>query len=197
VARDYRSAEVFSPGTRPLPLWLWLFAALAISGFVGLIYYLDQYEKSKAGVQENATASSESAAAKNKKDQDGETHFDFYKLLPKISVDVPKSDSQERQQTASKGETTSHNSSTSQKSAPDFNYILQVGSFRDYHEADRLKAKLAFLGIEVKIEKVTLNEGDIWNRVRIGPLQSEREMNKIRGQLRSQQIEPIVLKVKG
>ena len=192
MARDYRSADVFSPGTRPLPFWLWLFAAVAISGFVGLIYYLDQYEKSKSGAHTATAESTASSSTKNGKDQDKETHFDFYKLLPKISVDVPKSDVQEKQQKQPAG---SHQET--QKASPAFNYILQVGSFKDFHEADRLKARLAFLGIEVKIEKVTLNEGDVWNRVRVGPLQSEREMNKVRSQLRNQQIEPIVLKVKG
>lgn len=191
MARDYRGAEVFSPGTRPLPLWLWFFAALAISGFVGLIYYLDQYEKSKSGIQSEVIAPAAAPEAQNKQEtesKDKGTDFSFYKLLPKISVDVPKSSTEERKHPAA--------SSDKQPTAPTLSYILQVGSFKNFGEADRLKARLAFLGIEVHIEKVTLNSSDVWHRVRIGPLQSEREMNKIRGQLRSQQIEPIVLKVK-
>ena len=218
MARDYRNAEVFSPGTRPLPLWLWFFAALAISGFVGLIYYLDQYEKVKSGEQttglqlpglkdlslpgvgsqdsdskntdsKNKDASESTSANKNNENvKDSDTSFDFYKLLPKISVDVPKNKTEERNKIITPG--------TKESSQPTFNYILQVGSFKDFHEADRLKARLAFLGIVVKIEKVTLNSTDVWHRVRIGPIQSQREMNKIRGQLRKQQIEPIMLKVK-
>ena len=190
MARDYRGAEVFSPGTRPLPLWLWLFAALAISGFVGLIYYLDQYEKSKSGIQ-TEVSTPVVPQAENKQEagsKDKGTDFSFYKLLPKISVDVPKPGTEERKHPAAAND--------KQPTTQSLSYILQVGSFRDIHEADRLKAKLAFLGIEVHIEKVTLNAGEVWHRVRIGPLQSEREMNKIRGQLRNQQIEPIVLKVK-
>ena len=193
MARDYRNAEVFSPGTRPLPLWMWFFAAIAISGFVGLIYYLDQYEKNKSGAVDSSSQDDVSVTTpsdsqnKNKENaKDSKTSFDFYKLLPKISVDVPKSNTQQRGSDAA--ETPS--------SQPGFNYILQVGSFKDYKEADRLKARLAFLGIEVHIEKVTLNSSEVWHRVRVGPLQSEREMNKIRGQLRKQQIEPIMLKVK-
>lgn len=188
MSRDYRSAEVFSPGTRPLPLWLWLFAALAISGFAGLIYYLDQYDKSRSGAETAAPANPDSGANESADKKDKGTDFSFYKLLPKISVDVPKSTGKEKQQPAA----SDNNSQTSPNA---FSYVLQVGSFRDYQEADRLKARLAFLGIEVRIEKVTLNS-DIWHRVRVGPIQSEREMNKIRGQLREQQIEPILLKVK-
>lgn len=187
MARDYRSAEVFSSGTRPLPLWLWLFAVLAISGFVGLIYYLDQYEKSRSGDEVGTPATVDSNAGQPADKKDEGTDFSFYKLLPKLSVDVPKSTGKDRQQPAT--------SDSNQTSPNAFSYVLQVGSFRDYHEADRLKARLAFLGIEVRIEKVNL-DSDIWHRVRIGPIQSEREMNKIRGQLREQQIEPILLKVK-
>ena len=199
MARDYRSAEVFSPGTRPLPLWLWLFAALAISGFVGLIYYLDQYEKAKTGIQtqSSAPAASQSESKQATESETKGTDFSFYKLLPNISVDVPgagtnttatKPHADERKQPVL--------SNDKQSVTPAHSFVLQVGSFRDFNEADRLKARLAFLGIEVHIEKVTLNTNETWHRVRIGPLQSEREMNKIRGQLRSQQIEPIVLKVK-
>ena len=191
MARDYRGAEVFSPGTRPLPFWLWLFAALAISGFVGLIYYLDQYEKAKSGVQNEVSTPVTPPQTQGKQEtesKDKGTDFSFYKLLPKISVDVPKSGTEERKQPAATDD--------KQPATPALSYVLQVGSFKNFDEADRLKARLAFLGIEVHIEKVTLNTSDVWHRVRIGPLQSEREMNKIRGQLRSQQIEPIVLKVK-
>lgn len=192
MSRDYRAADVFSAGTRPLPLWLWLFAVLAVGGFVFLIYYLDQYEKSKTGGQETqvtAPAVSGSSDEKKEKASDSGTDFSFYKLLPNISVDVPKNKNDQRESAGTAGEM--------QSSSPAHRYILQVGSFKDFKEADKLKARLAFLGIQVNIEKVTLNTSDVWHRVRVGPIQSEREMNKIRNQLRQQQIEPIMLKVKG
>lgn len=192
MSRDYRAADVFSTGTRPLPLWLWLFAVLAVGGFVFLIYYLDQYEKSKTGGQETqvtAPAVSGSSEEKKEKASDSGTDFSFYKLLPNISVDVPKNKNDQRESAGTAGE--------AQPSSASHQYILQVGSFKDFKEADKLKARLAFLGIQVNIEKVTLNTSDVWHRVRVGPIQSEREMNKVRNQLRQQQIEPIMLKVKG
>jgi cell division protein FtsN len=196
MSRDYKHAEVFSPGTRPLPLWIWLFAVVAISGFVGLIYYLDQYERTKSIAQHVDTGNAkpaDSAETQGPPAAETKSRFDFYKLLPKLSVDVDKPDSaQPRTQTAPA--TTTNNQTES--AAPVFSYILQAGSFKDFQEADRLKANLALMGIQANIEKVTLNQSEVWHRVRIGPLNSEREMNSIRNRLRSENIEPIMLKVK-
>jgi cell division protein FtsN len=191
MSRDYKHAEVFSPGTKPLPFWIWIFAAVAISGFVGLIYYLDQYERAKTIAQhvdagEAKTTNQKQAQAKPA--EETKSRFDFYKLLPKLSVDVPKSETVDRQSKTGDDKKTDV--------PPAFSYILQAGSFKEFHEADRLKANLALMGIQANIEKVTLNQSEVWHRVRIGPISSEREMNKIRNKLRSENIEPVALKVK-
>lgn len=195
MSRDYKHAEVFSSGTRPMPLWMWLFAAVAISAFVGLIYYLDQYERAKAIGQHADTINGKPATiaeAPTPPAAESKSRFDFYKLLPKLSVDVDKPES--KQAPAQKSTTTSTENQT-EKVSP-FSYILQAGSFKDFQEADRLKARLALIGVQANIEKVTLNQSEVWHRVRIGPLASEREMNRIRNRLRSENIEPIMLKVK-
>jgi cell division protein FtsN len=195
MSRDYKHAEVFSSGTRPMPLWMWLFAAVAISAFVGLIYYLDQYERAKAiGQHVDTTGGKPAAGAETPTPPAAESksRFDFYKLLPKLSVDVDKPEST---QTPAQKSITSPADDHSESVAP-FSYILQAGSFKDFQEADRLKARLALIGVQANIEKVTLNQSEVWHRVRIGPLASEREMNRIRNRLRSENIEPIMLKVK-
>ncbi len=191
MARDYKHAEVFSSGTKPMPLWIWFFAAVAISGFVGLIYYLDQYERAKSvahTVESPKAPTVTQQESKSETSDETESRFDFYKLLPKLSVDVPKSGSTDRQSDGA--------AQKEKDSQPAFSYILQAGSFKEYQQADRLKASLALMGIQANIEKVTLNQSEVWHRVRIGPIASEREMNKIRNKLRSENIEPVALKVK-
>jgi len=201
MSRDYRHAEVFSPGTRPLPLWLWLFAVLAVGAFVGLIYYLDTYQKTKNQTSIEAPASAKSStdmAAPQQKSDDNKPHFDFYKLLPKLSVDIPKVDITKRTQPQLPAQQPVIQPLNTQpvNAPPLYSYVLQAGSFKEYNEADRLKANLALSGIQANIEKVVLNGSQVWHRVRVGPIRSEREMNKIRGQLRDQNIEPIMLKIK-
>ncbi|WP_455222981.1 hypothetical protein, partial [Kaarinaea lacus] len=136
MSRDYKHAEVFSPGTRPMPLWIWLFAVVAISAFVGLIYYLDQYERAKTIAQHVDGSQAKATISKEAQEQStGETksRFDFYKLLPKLSVDVDKEDSKQSQTKVDK--TPSTTNQTEPVSA--FSFILQAGSFKDFQEADR------------------------------------------------------------
>lgn len=218
MSRDYKHAEIFSSAAKPLPGWIWLFALVAIGSFAGLIYYLDQYEQEKSLTQQPAErveavpakkeAPDSSALAKSGEADDGDkSRFDFYKLLPKLRVDVPEGevvkdraepDPPPANDITEKVENTpiEKPAKIPEKSAPLFRYILQAGSFKDHREADRLKASLALMGIVANIEPVVLNRSDTWHRVRIGPIDSEREMNKIRNRLRGQSIEPIMLKVK-
>jgi cell division protein FtsN len=73
-------------------------------------------------------------------------------------------------------------------------YILQVGSFPNFADADRIKATLALQGIESSIQQVQVNNGSTWNRVRIGPIKDLKELNSIRAKLAQDRIEPLVIK---
>lgn len=50
-------------------------------------------------------------------------------------------------------------------------YVLQVGSYKNFREADRTKASLALQGIEAFIQKVSIEGRGDFFRVRIGPYQ--------------------------
>src|SRR5215469_7770526 len=109
-------------------------------------------------------------------------HYDFYKMLPSYQVVIPGQDKDVK---------------SGNESAPvqqPGSYILQVGSFPTYADADKLKANLALLGIESSIQSVQVNNGSTWNRVRIGPIKDLKELNSIREKLSAQHIEPLVIK---
>lgn len=74
------------------------------------------------------------------------------------------------------------------------NYLLQIGAFRRYADADRLKAKLALQGIECYIEKVTIND-DQYHRVRIGPETQLKQVNALRRRLNEQDINVLVIRI--
>ncbi len=69
-------------------------------------------------------------------------------------------------------------------SPPAQSYFLQAGSFPYEDEADKLKVRLALLGIEATIQSATLSDKGVWYRVRMGPYKSIDEMNYARSLLK-------------
>ena len=69
----------------------------------------------------------------------------------------------------------------------DKSYYLQVGAFREVKEADRMRAKLAFLGFEATIYKKN-KKGNLFYRVRLGPFSSSEELNNVKQRLSDSQI---------
>ena len=189
---------------RPVPVWLWFFALFAVSSFVGLLMYLDLYEKgrvSEHGVPElsslfpgkdSAGKGDKAAATTVKKDSPSQDNsstdktpsFDFYSLLPKMEVLVPESEITTRIAKQQLKETPTETGS----------YYLQAGAFKDQQAADRMKAGLALLGIESKIVSVKLDSG-VWHRVRVGPFNDSQKMDKVRSLMKANNISSIMVKV--
>ncbi len=78
-------------------------------------------------------------------------------------------------------------------SAPAGRYLLQVGSFRVIEDAEALKAKVAFLGFDVRLQQATVN-GVLVNRVQVGPFAKLDDMNRARARLAENQVEAAVVR---
>lgn len=63
-------------------------------------------------------------------------------------------------------------------------YFLQAGSFSNADDAEKLKARLALLGIEASIQTATIPDKGVWHRVRTGPYKNADEMNRTRSLLK-------------
>lgn len=74
--------------------------------------------------------------------------------------------------------------------------FLQVGAFQRAGDADNLKAKLAMMGVEAGVQEVDLPEKGKMHRVRVGPLTTPDEMNRIRTHLAQGGIQATVIKQK-
>ncbi len=72
-------------------------------------------------------------------------------------------------------------------------YFLQVGAFRVIEDAEALKAKLAFMGFEARLEAADLPAGTV-HRVRIGPFVKLDDMNRTRARLAESGMEAAVIK---
>lgn len=191
MAKDYKhTAKPKSKKPKQSSCWGAMFAGLAIGLFVAFLVYLNEHPPETAGGEKSAPVVDKGRPVESeKKKGTGETQtprFDFYNLLPEMEVFIPEQEiAAEREKTASD---------------KDVIYYLQVGSFRHFEDADRLRAQLALLSMESHTQRVTIdgsfNTKTTWHRVRVGPFTSAREMGKVRVRLQDQSMNPIVLKVK-
>jgi len=72
-------------------------------------------------------------------------------------------------------------------------YYLQVGAFRVIEDAEALKAKLAFMGFQARLEAADVPAGTV-HRVRVGPFTRLDDMNRTRARLAENGIEAAVVK---
>lgn len=72
-------------------------------------------------------------------------------------------------------------------------YFLQVGAYRVIEDAEALKARLAFMGFEARLETADLAKGTV-HRVRLGPFAKLDDMNRSRARLAENGIEAAVIK---
>lgn len=111
-----------------------------------------------------------------------EKDYGFYDMLPNFEVVVPEEDKDVRA-----------DSTPAPVEVPGV-YVLQAGSYASFAEADRVKARLALLGIASQIQRITVDERE-YHRVRIGPIEQLAELNRVRQRLRSAKIDVLVIRV--
>lgn len=110
--------------------------------------------------------------------------FDFYKILP--GQEVPVTDKELRQ--AAK--------EPAKPGAPRDLYFVQAGAFQNPADADNLKARLAFMGLQAAVEPASLPDKGTWYRVRLGPYAQLDEINRVRQTLAQNGVEASLVKVK-
>ena len=104
-------------------------------------------------------------------------HFEFYKVL----TDKPEG-SQKNSASAAK-ETHSEQAKKQTKTPQPVNstkeiFYVQAGSFPKEDDAEKLKAKLALLGLEASLQSAVIPDRGIFHRVRLGPFENNSEVNK-------------------
>jgi len=146
------------------------------------VYMYDRQEKP---VAEKPVASAQREPASTQVTQDTShpaERFSFYDMLPKFEVVIPETESSAQADTYPEPITQPGQ------------YVLQAGSFKNFPDADRMQATLAMLGLESRLQKVSI-DNDTWHRVRLGPFSDLDVLNQTRELLRQNQIEVIRIRV--
>jgi len=170
---------------RAMPGWVWLMVGVALGGAGVAAYYVTR--PTHVSTEAAADAGEDRGKAPGHKKitipPKEPSRFAFYELLPNYEVVVPKE------------------SVKSGKKAPDAalaepgQYLIQVGSFQSRKEAEQQKAKLALLGVESKVEQVTIDNKATWFRVRIGPEKDPDKVQTLVSRLEENQIKALVMRV--
>ena len=108
--------------------------------------------------------------------------FDFYKILPEMEVPVP--------QWALSGD-----DDDDEPGLAPGTYVLQVGSFKRFEDADRAKARLALRGISARVQRVVINGQAVWFRVHVGPYSDVSDIRAMRVKLIENDMDFILLRI--
>lgn len=183
LSRDYKHVKRHPPGTPAFNGWIGLLAGLAIGLTIALgvhLHYRNQAPAEPlpdaATPPASAQAPEEAAEAPAVAAEDPE--YSFYDMLPKQEVEVPAPPAR---------------STAPGSQLPKGDVVLQAGAFKQVAEAEKLQARLAQYGIDAKIQRISL-EDETWYRVRIGPIETVEEFDRIRTKLAEADIEasPVV-----
>ncbi len=192
MARDYKnraSANRKKPQQATVAWWKWLLVFLLIALFVIFLRSLSHSTPEINIPKKQVSTSTISVPTKIKrtpKHQDNKPvkpKYQFYTILPETEEVIPDYEIKTRGREEKVGKRKSSN------------YVVQAGSFRHFNEADKLRATLALMGIESKIEKATVGSA-VWNRVKIGPYSQSTKVSKIKKQLKQNGIDTVIIEVK-
>ena len=191
MARDYkdRANQRKRPAKQTqatVAWWKWGLVICLIALFIGFLVFLQSSAPEEESAQQTKTISTSKKTVKkakttpkqkNKKPE--EPRFDFYTILPETEIVVPDYEINTRSREEKFGK------------AKASKYLLQAGSFRDFSEADKLRARLALMGIESRVEKAKVGSV-IWNRVKIGPYNTMKTTDNIITQLHKNKLDGVI-----
>jgi len=189
---------------------LFIGLALGLALAVGVAFYLAklgvayQPPVARDAAKDPARSGRPDAAATAEKPR-----FDFYRILPGIEEAkihpkagervTPDRATVERAVSPDKAITKLDDHSASapagdKQTRSGERYWLQAGSFANESDAENLKARLAFAGLEASVQPTTMADKTTRYRVRLGPYDNTDELTRMKGDLANRGFEVAVIK---
>lgn len=181
-----------------MPGWVWLLVGAAVTLFGVVVWHLAQprHDTPQFGASKSRPAPVAAPPPKPATPKPvpvppkQPSRFSFYQMLPSREVVIPSAEAEKAVKANQGGKPL-----PAELAAPGA-YIVQVGAYRSRDEAERARANVALLGVEAHTEQVTLDAGDIWYRVRIGPESSLDKAQAIVDRLHANGSKAILIKQK-
>lgn len=190
MARDYKDrAQTKKSTTKTIGVawWKWMLVIVLIALFIFFLRYLQNnapQSNNSSKVEKKVSIDKKTKSLKDQAKKAEEPRYDFYTILEQAEVVVPDYEikTRVREERVGKAKAT--------------RYMIQAGSFREFSEADKLRARLALMGMESRVEKAKVGDV-IWNRVKMGPFTRSTSVSNIKERLRLQGIDVIVTEQQG
>ncbi|WP_096086062.1 SPOR domain-containing protein [Agaribacterium haliotis] len=165
---------------RQIPGWLWLLTGMALGAFIMFIAHLSKLKEE--GTTNSAPAQNKTELPKLKVPEEVKGPvFEFYDRLKQQQVEVPEYEAPTEAQI---------------EQAATHEYFLQVASFRNENDADKLRARLILMNMNTSIESSKMQSGETRYRVIVGPYLNKSKLAKARQDLVSEGLEYLTLKRK-
>lgn len=98
------------------------------------------------------------------------SRFSFYEILPDYEVVIPRDEPPRPRRDDPRREAAPPPPPAEPPPLPaEGRYVIQVASFRSRSDAEAQRAELALIGLEARVETVTVDDRQTWYRVRVGP----------------------------
>ena len=179
MTRDFaKSSRGHNHGESRIPTWVWFLTGFVSGFFVAFLFYLDGWVETDPEASLPVITQSDKSPLNEKKIQ--EIELDFYEIFPKMEVPVVEEFNKDGIKVSVEDTAT---------------YILQAGSFSKKEDAEKMRARLLLLGLEVFLGEGE-KDGRKTHRVFVGPPMESADLENVRKLLDGEQINHFPLRVK-
>ena len=171
---------------KPMPGWVVLLSGVLVGLLLAVFAYVQGWVPQPVGNnQQPVPGSSQQVQDAGDVEDVSETlsssekkqDYDFYTVLPEMEIVIPKEEINQ----------------AIERDNREYTYILQIGSFKNLADAEKLKAKIAFSGQIAHIQSIDVNQ-TTWHRVRVGPFDSSRKADSVKRQLEKNDLSALMMK---
>lgn len=177
MVQDYAKRPAEMKQTSGVPRWVFFVTGFAAGFFLAFLIYLWKFVPGDPEADKIANLPKAEDFVPAPKAE--EMQWDFYEIFPRTEVPIVEEYGPDGEKV---------------QVAEPYAYLLQAGSFRNPKDADKLRAELILLGLDVFSREIEV-DGKQWHRVLVGPLNSDLELNRAQDTLAEAEIESIALKV--
>lgn len=177
MVHDYAKHQKEMKPAPGLPRWVFFVTGFTFGFFVAFLIYLWNFVPGDPEAEAIADLPKPEDIVTGQKVE--EMQWDFYEIFPNSEVPVVEEYGPDGEKV---------------QLEEDHAYLLQAGSFQNPEDADKLRAELILLGLDVFSREIEV-DGRQWHRVLVGPLHSNLELNRAQDKLAEAEVESIALRV--